>query len=436
MLPKRHFIPVIFAIAAALIAWISAREMFTTGVSVGRTVTIVLVALAGSRRRPEGGGSAVRFKSTRVAMVLSVLLVSFAAIAIDAAAAATTGQILLLYAYLIRAFTSDARRFALATARSLAVCAGPMLLLVAGELFCRTPLVTETTGGTYHGRERWANSQYDWLWANQPHRLRSLHIDKPKPEGVTRILVIGDSFTFGDKIWKTKDTWPYVMEWDLRLKGHSVQALNFAQPGFSTVNAEEMLRRYGWDYEPDIFILQFNLNDPVPSGPDFKREGESFIYPVAQLPPNTTFMREHSYLYTFLNSRFASYQVETRFSNRLESIYADDAPAYVACLRAIGQMADQAKQRDVPMLMVMFPSFRTPGLDDERYLWKHLHAKMEQVAKDEGIGFLDARNGFAKANPQSADWWALPWDPHPSVKAQALLGELVATRINSDGLLD
>jgi len=74
-----------------------------------------------------------------------------------------------------------------------------------------------------------------------------------KPEGVTRILTLGDSFTFGDEV-SDDQTWPYRLG---QIAGDPVEVVNAAVHGYGHDQMLLRLLRDGLPYHPDVVVLGF-----------------------------------------------------------------------------------------------------------------------------------------------------------------------------------
>jgi hypothetical protein len=85
---------------------------------------------------------------------------------------------------------------------------------------------------------------------------------KEKPEGVYRIVVLGDSFTFGQGLNIT-DTFTHILEEILNNKSNimNYQVINLGVPGYSLYQNVEILEDKGIDYSPDLLILSYLAND-------------------------------------------------------------------------------------------------------------------------------------------------------------------------------
>jgi lysophospholipase L1-like esterase len=322
------------------------------------------------------------------------------------------------------------------SAGNVLLSAGSLCIVVgACELLFRVPAIVALTGGDTPGMMRWEEKNYDRLWEKNLLRLRSFHVDHPKPQGTTRVLAIGDSFTWGDKIAKAEDTWPYVMEAALKRPGRRVEVINMATRGYTTVNEAEALRKLGWAFAPDVLVVQFYLNDTLPSGPNFAREGDRWQFRTWPLAPvGDDVLDAHSYFYSFLSTSFRSMQMGWRHADGYAPLFADDFSGWQDCKTALREIAFRANEMHVPLLVVLFPAF-TPGkLDADTYPYAPIHRKVLAALDEIGVQALDLAPVFAKTGKDGKEWWALPCDRHPSVAAQALAGEAITERV--EGLLE
>ncbi len=87
--------------------------------------------------------------------------------------------------------------------------------------------------------------------------LREREFSLHPPEGTTRILALGDSFTFG--VTKFQQTWPKLLESKLlrHFPDRRIEVINGGFPGFSTYQEAGMLARTLLRLEPEIVILGF-----------------------------------------------------------------------------------------------------------------------------------------------------------------------------------
>jgi lysophospholipase L1-like esterase len=92
--------------------------------------------------------------------------------------------------------------------------------------------------------------------------LRGPEVDWEKPEGVFRVLYLGDSVTFGFGIERVEDTFPYRVGGSLeRLLERPVETVNSGAGGWSPWQQHAYLLRDGLRYQPDLIVVGFVLND-------------------------------------------------------------------------------------------------------------------------------------------------------------------------------
>jgi lysophospholipase L1-like esterase len=122
------------------------------------------------------------------------------------------------------------------------------------------PLARATVSGPEFAVELRTNAE--GLRDEVPHPL-------PKPPDTTRILVLGDSFTYGSAS-AYDEIWPVLFERRLLSEGHRIDVVKAGVPGYDTRTEALYLERIFADYDPDIVLLTFLPNDlftNTPIGP-------------------------------------------------------------------------------------------------------------------------------------------------------------------------
>src|SRR5262249_40802093 len=75
-----------------------------------------------------------------------------------------------------------------------------------------------------------------------------------------------------------------------------------------------------------------------------------------------------------------------------KSMYADDAPGWIAARRALKQMGELCRGRGVPLVVAIFPLFGNP-LDD-RYPFPEIHARVALASAEAGANVVDLPPAF------------------------------------------
>jgi lysophospholipase L1-like esterase len=212
-------------------------------------------------------------------------------------------------------------------------------------------------------------------------RERSLQ----KPEGVRRVLALGDSFTWGAGI-EYDDAWPQRLERHLPPRRHEAwEVVNLALSGMNTVDEASQLVLEGFAYSPDVVVLGFVLNDSEDSEAAEARRAREWAEEKQEKHERRNLDR--SALYRFVSTRLWATIENRRRIAGYRSMYKDDAPGWVAARKALRLMGSACRERGIPLMVVIFPLFGQP-LDDS-YPFLELHRKAGEAASAAGARVVD-----------------------------------------------
>jgi lysophospholipase L1-like esterase len=82
----------------------------------------------------------------------------------------------------------------------------------------------------------------------------------PKPAGIFRILLVGDSFTAG-MANQYDEIWPVLLERRLAAKGRSVDVIKAGVDSYDTLSELLTMKRLVPKYRPDLILMAFLPND-------------------------------------------------------------------------------------------------------------------------------------------------------------------------------
>lgn len=253
----------------------------------------------------------------------------------------------------------------------------------------------------------------------------------PKPAGTSRLVFLGDSFTFGEGV-RNEDTYPEVTARLLRKEGRRVESCNLGVGGYNTSQEADVLRMLGFNLQPDAVVLGYTLNDAEPplfqvdpaSGQPVRRAREAFIEAegAPRKPPPLP-------LYRF---RLAQAIWQARLQRRLSkqttdyylSLHAPSGAGRQESERALREVISQCRERGVPCIVVMFPLlYRLSG----DYPFAAIHQQIAQVVRQAGGRFVDLLPALMGQDARALV--VHPTDQHPNEKVHALAGQLVAEEI-------
>ncbi len=116
--------------------------------------------------------------------------------------------------------------------------------------------------------------EYNMTITTNSFGLRDRDFTKEVPEGVYRILVIGDSFTFGIGV-QNNETYPKIFELELNKDPSArIEVLNVGKSGIGPQEYLELLKHYSQVYDYDIVVVGFYVgNDVIDSKDPYINEG-------------------------------------------------------------------------------------------------------------------------------------------------------------------
>src|ERR1700680_9506 len=175
--------------------------------------------------------------------------------------------------------------------------------------------------------------------------LRDYEYSLTKPAGVYRIMLLGDSTTFGWGV-PLNETAAKILERNLNAKhlpGYDhVEVLNAGVGNYDTVQEVTYYETRGRAFHPDLVVLAYFINDPEPV--PVERKG---------------FLIDSSYLIAFSVNRFDGVlrRIGTRpdWSKYYSSLYDDNRPGFHACKAALVDLASTTQRENTKLLVAILP---------------------------------------------------------------------------------
>ncbi len=177
---------------------------------------------------------------------------------------------------------------------------------------------------------------YRGYFVGQPLRINNLgfrddrEYELRKRPGVFRIVVLGDSVTFGHGC-RFEETWPYLLEQRLTRWRPEVawQVWNLGVPGYDTTLELRTLQEIGPAYQPDLVVIGFHENDVSAAGYHAKAVMPVWVYDLKW------FLKRHFYVYTTLRHlyhrlkyRQAKHETPAAYEQRLVARPAQEIAPY------------------------------------------------------------------------------------------------------------
>lgn len=230
-----------------------------------------------------------------------------------------------------------------------------------------------------------------------------------KPDGVYRILVVGDSFTLG---WGVllEETFPKALERRLQemnkagAKYSQIEVLNTGIGNYNTLQELAFLRVEGLKYAPDEILLAYYLNDAEDT------QEEKGFFPVKR-------SAICAFLVSLKNKILAVYDTSRRYDNYYRNLY--EGKRWVKHQKILKDFIGEIKKHNIKLSVLLLPEFH----DFKEYPFKTIHRKVAGFFEGYGYPVIDALECFH--GKDANQFWAADDDPHPNAAAHGMIAELV-----------
>ncbi len=268
------------------------------------------------------------------------------------------------------------------------------------------------------------------------HGLRDREFSLQKMPNTFRIVTLGDSFTYGQGVL-SQETYVKQLEMLLNVQreGQSLryEVLNAGVPGYNTRQEFLHLKEVGLQFEPDIVLIGYNMNDADLGFMGVRnRGGQDGLMRVKK------WMKDNIALYNVIRVRLK------RLSHLVKSIgfrlglspstlpslqqaaAGQPSAGWDLSRQSLANIAEISKQHGIPVVLAIYPNLL--NLNDT-YSFKDAHTLVAKTATEFGMKVVDL---FPKFNGLDAPTlWISPKDSHPNASANTL-----AARGIYEGLLD
>lgn len=241
---------------------------------------------------------------------------------------------------------------------------------------------------------------FDVTFRTNSRGLRDKDYELEKPDNVTRIVVLGDSFTWG---FGVNDDEVYTEVLERRL--NDVEVINLGVTGFAISQEIRYLKREGLKYNPDIVLLALCMNDL----PYAQFEPRTLNRKRLELPSDESLFvwvkkraSENSALYSFVKERINTSKtlvkllVRLKLKERLEGfgeldinlkpalkVYPETLQeAFEFNKRQLRKVHDELRDKGIRFIIAMIPSLQS--VDEKAF--RHSIAYLDFSPEDFELG--------------------------------------------------
>jgi hypothetical protein len=256
--------------------------------------------------------------------------------------------------------------------------------------------------------------------------FRGPEFSRTKAEGALRVATLGDSFTFGEGIHDA-DTWSAQLQRRLAqaFPDRAVEVQNWGVGGYNTVQSAALFDALVLDFEPDIVVLGFTINDAEAR---LLRVDPNDGRILRRAPGMEVLTREprgweRLRLVGFVRMGARNREMTDRVIAHHRALYADRSAGWRECRAAIRRIGDTCRGLGLGCYAVAFP-----------LLWElpeyPLAGVQEKVVDELRVAGFDTLDLLPElAGYAGTDLWVHPTDQHPNEVVHTLAAELLAERI-------
>src|SRR5688500_4497881 len=194
----------------------------------------------------------------------------------------------------------------------------------------------------------------------------------PRRPGIQRLMVVGDSISWGLGVRDWSAVWTERLAEALERKGAPVEMAVLAEPGRDMWEHMAVVHEWGNRVQPDVLIYQWYVNDieVVERRPRFHRAWQRWSQHDR--------VRNFSYLYYFLDHIAASRlpQPDRSYTEYILQDFQPGSYAWAEFERAFHSFATRAREAAPTRLIVLYPQVPFSG----PYPLQPIHDRMRTLA--------------------------------------------------------
>jgi len=256
------------------------------------------------------------------------------------------------------------------------------------------------------------------------HGFRGPDFERRKAAETFRIAVLGDSFTFGEGV-KWEDTFVKRLERLLAAgAGSEVEVLNFGVSGWTSKSEVRFLEQAGLDFEPDLVLVVYVLNDTKYLPRLEVWEG----FRAAYEPEGVL---RHSYFASWVYARVARHVHGQRYVEALVEGALEQRGRWEKMLSELQAGKRIAAEAGAGYAVVIFPFMYR--LDDS-YPFAVIHRMVEAALREDGIPVLDLFPAFE--GESYTRLWVHPSDQHPNDRAHEIAARAIGEFLETERLVE
>ena len=269
--------------------------------------------------------------------------------------------------------------------------------------------------------------------------FRGRELVVPRPGGLTRVVVLGDSIAFGYGV-RDEQTFPQILD----ARDNGIEAGNLAVQGYGPGQELLLLRRDGLRVDPDVVVLAVCLRNDfadavlpvalyngITPRPYFRLVGKSLVLedrvPRSLAVRVVGWLSDYSQLYNRASALLTARPEPAAESwrRRKQAALRDEDYVLRLTVALLMEMDEACRERGIRFIVASFPN----GVDFASE--PALHGRFHELLSRAGIRVVDFRARFIALGVRPADV-TLDDTGHLSRRGHAVVAEVLEHEIASE----
>ncbi len=266
------------------------------------------------------------------------------------------------------------------------------------------------------------NERNAMVYHTNNYGFRGPDIQIEKPTGAKRLVLLGDSFAFGEGV-KWEDTFACQLPGLLNVNtATQTEVLDMATSAWTTLDEIHYLEQMGVKFSPDLVVVVFVLNDAEQAGGLDLWENFWIRHEATQM--------EWSYFGSWVYNTIERELDGRRYTRALTNYALGFSKEWQTCLGELVRGKQVAESAGSRYMVCIFPFMYE--LNDHHPFTK-IHQMVAEHCTKNGIPVLDLLNAFKGQAYQSL--WVHPTDQHPNEEGHRIAAQALAAYINENKLM-
>lgn len=249
-----------------------------------------------------------------------------------------------------------------------------------------------------------------------------------KIPGRTRIVFVGDSFTFG---FGVELEYSFVKQLAALLGDRRWEVINLGVPGYDTIVEVAHLEQAGLKYSPDLVILMYHLNDAQSAVDTALGNGDQTLKALTSYYQGELTGAERERVERYLNDQ--GYPLDPQWNHRTvrwrnrSYLVAHYLPIYwKPTQQALTRLEKLGREYAFKVLVGIIPEIDHLW---EGYPFDDLHARVADEMRAHGFGVLDLKPLLSRFPGPDLRLWG--YDGHTSAYANRIIAQALADRLTA-----